>query len=73
MDIKYIARDEKGWLSLFENEPQRCAGFGDGDGVWIDPTKEPRESKYMGISPYLFPEVTWEGGPRRINITLVDR
>lgn len=55
----WIARDKDGDLFLFQLEPFRDTDMFMG-GV------------YMGIENYLFPEVTWENSPKKVELKLVE-
>lgn len=55
----WIARDKNGNLFLFQLEPVRVTDVFAGGG-------------YMQIGSRLFPEVTWENSPKKVELKLME-
>lgn len=60
----YVARDEDGFISIYQNKPTRdeydCHGF------WHDDDTE----SHIELPITSFPSVTWQSEPQRVRITL---
>lgn len=60
----YVARDEDGFISIYQNKPTRdeydCCGF------WHDDDSE----SHIELPITSFPSVTWQSEPQRVRITL---
>ena len=68
----YIARDKDkdGCLFLFNNKPNRV----EDEGIFLaDGNQEDSDIDYNGIEidPELFPEITWENSPKRVELKLI--
>lgn len=68
----YIARDkdEDGGLFLYNNKPN----FVEDEGLFLsNENSEDNDILYDGIEidPRLFPEVTWENSPQKVELKLI--
>ena len=57
----WIVRDERGFLFLYDDEP-----YVNGYGRWKT------SGNYYLIDDYLFPEVTFENSPKRVQLKLIE-
>jgi len=56
----YLARDlHKNWLHLYSNKPHRDGNF------WVS------NGQFITLDSNLYPEVTWEGGPVKVELNMV--
>ena len=67
IDTIWLAREEKGMLMAFANEPIRCYG-GTGIGYWEgDLCNEPC---FRDLKRTHFPQITWQTGPIECEVTI---
>lgn len=57
----WIARDEDGYLKLFDEKPLKQ----NKEGIWIS---KRGFINYLILSPKLFPEVTFDNSPKELNL-----
>lgn len=61
----WIARDQDGYLNLFDVKPQKEARFQGKDYIWVVPRGYMNQ---MMLDKKLFPEVTFENSPMEVDL-----